>query len=416
MIFFYLLVAVMPLVRHQIWADTQFAGITLNKYLGVVCLLVGLSALAARATPPRFFQTVQSRVFVVFGLATIASFIIGGSDISLEISSVANWVSFLLLFFVTLVLVDSIERLRWTVLALIGGVAFASLHLIREWIGTGLSRPGWVTGDPNYFALSALLCLPLAALLAQDSRIPWERAYCLGCLIVTLTAFALSGSRGGFVGLILGFAAALRHSRHRLRYFTLGALGIGTLLLIVPSSPLDRLLNPRHFDQESADVRTALFWAGIDMFQQNFLTGVGVGNYKALVHLFGGPDMRLENLAHNTYVEVAAEMGILGLLAFMAIFGFSFLSLRRVRIDTQAREPGTTLINTTARSLEAGLVGAAGAILFLSALHVRIMWFVLILSMCLPPLSLQARKRRSAHSRAASPGIRSHGRTGVRMR
>jgi len=415
MIFFYLLVAVMPLVRHRIWADTQIGGVTLNKYLGIVCLLVGLLHLSARQRPPRFFQTVQSRLFVLFGLATIASFIIGGSEIPIELSSVANWMSFLLLFFLTCVLVDSIQRLRWTLLALIGGVAFASLHLIREAVGSGLGRPGWVTGDPNYFALSALLCLPLAAFLAHDPAPLWQRAYCLGCLVVTLIAFTLAGSRGGLIGLIVSFVVAAPHSRRPVRYLTLGVLLIGALVLVLPSSPLDRLLNPTHSDQESTDVRTALLWAGINMFEQNFLTGVGVGNYKALVHRFGGPDTKLENLAHNTYVEVAAELGIFGILAFATILLFSFLSLRRARIDTQARKPDSILINTTARGLEAGLVGAAVAIVFLSALHVRIMWFVLILSMCLRPLILEARERTSAAGPAASPAFDTFGEAGARQ-
>jgi len=396
MIFFYLLVAVMPLVRHPIWAETQIASVTLNKYLGVVCLLVGLMYLGARRTPPQLFQTAQSRLFVLFGLATIASYVGGGSEIPVEISPLANWVSFLLLFFLTGVLVDSIQRLRWTLLALIGGVAFASLHLIKEWISWGGGRPGWVTGDPNYFALSALLCLPLAALLAQDPVPFWERAYCLGCLVVMLVAFSLAGSRGGFLGLIASFVAVVLYSQRPLRNLALGGLLTGTLLYAAPTSPLARLLTPMQFDQESTDIRAALFWAGLEMFKQHFLAGIGVGNYKAMIHLYGDPNMTLENVAHNTYLETATEMGILGLLVFAAILFFSWLSFRRVRIATQTRPDDTRVINTAARGLEAGLLGAVVAICFLSALHVRLLWFVVILSMCLRPLTMETMEETAA--------------------
>ena len=163
------------------------------------------------------------------------------------------------------------------------------------------------------------------------------------------------------------------------------------------------LLTPMQFDQESTDIRATLFWAGLEMFKQHFLTGIGVGNYKAMIHLYGDPNATLENVAHNTYLETATEMGILGLLVFAAILFFSWLSLRRVRIATRTREGDTRVINTAARGLEAGLFGAMVAICFLSALHVRLLWFVVILSMCLRPLTLEATEATTASPVAASP-------------
>ena len=132
------------------------------------------------------------------------------------------------------------------------------------------------------------------------------------------------------------------------------------------------------------------------MFKQHFLTGIGVGNYKAMIHLYGDPNATLENVAHNTYLETATEMGILGLLVFAAILFFSWLSLRRVRIATQTRPDDTRVINTAARGLEAGLLGAVVAICFLSALHVRLLWFVVILSMCLRPLTIETMEETAA--------------------
>jgi O-antigen ligase len=218
-----------------------------------------------------------------------------------------------------------------------------------------------------------------------------------------LVAFSFAGSRGGFIGLVASFGAAVVYSRRPLRNLVLGVLLIGTLLLVAPTSPLARLLAPQHFDQESTDVRTALFWAGLEMFKQHFLTGIGVGNYKAMIHIYGDPDMALENVAHNTYLETGAELGILGLLVFAAILLFSWLSLRRVRIATRTREGDTRVINTAARGLEAGLLGAMVAICFLSALHVRLLWFVVIFSMCLRPLTLEAMEATTASPQVASP-------------
>ncbi len=389
MIAFYLLVAIMPLVRHPLWSETKVGDLTLNKYLGVICLIVALFHLSQRHTRPRFFVTLQSKLFIVFGLATMASFaLFGPVNMPVEVSPLSNWVSFILLFFTTVVLVDSLRKLRLVLLCLIGGVAFASAHLIREWIGIGAmggARPGWVTGDPNYFALAALLCLPLGLLLAQQHRPLWERLLCWFSFALTLFAFTLTGSRGGFLGLLVGFVAVAWQSRQRSRFLILGSSALGVLVIAAPTSPLARLLYPGHPDIASTDVRTALFWAGLNMFEQHAWTGIGVGNFKTLVGTYAIADEKLANVAHNTYLEVAAELGILGLLAFVAVIFSSIWTLHRLRLQLAGgRNP---LLYAAANALEAGLLAGSVAIFFLSALHVRIMWFVVILSMCLPSMA-----------------------------
>lgn len=376
MILFYLLVAVMPLVKHPLWSLTRFGDLTMNKYLGIGCLFVALVYLAARTTPLRLFEGWQPKLFVGFGVATIMSFLIAGPDMAVEVSPLSNWVSFVLLFFTTAVLLDSVERLRWTLLALVGGVAFTSLHLLREWQAYGSSRPGWVTGDPNYFALTALLVMPLGLLLALRQGLPRiQRLFCLGCFLVTLFAFALAGSRGGLLGLVVGGLVMTWRSRHRWRYFIAGGVLVAVLAL-TPTSPVERLLNPGHGDQRSTNDRLALLAAGVRMFEDNFLTGIGVGKYKGVVGMYGAVDERLRNVAHNTYMEVANELGIVGILAFAAIF---YGSLRRVR--SIPRPAPTPLIETAALGIELGLISAVIGIFFLSALHVRLLWFMVILAL-----------------------------------
>ena len=51
------------------------------------------------------------------------------------------------------------------------------------------------------------------------------------------------------------------------------------------------------------------------MIRAQPLTGIGTGNFKALSGKLGG-------VAHNTYIEIAAELGIPGLALFGAILFF----------------------------------------------------------------------------------------------
>jgi len=128
MIPFCLLVTLLPFVRHPIWS--HFIGeLTVIKYVGVVCLACALVALTTRRTPLRLFRTGQARFFILLTALAVTSFAVTGPSAEAprwETSPILSYVSFLLLFFITLVLVDSWDRLRWVLLAAIGAMGFAS--------------------------------------------------------------------------------------------------------------------------------------------------------------------------------------------------------------------------------------------------------------------------------------------------
>ena len=394
MIFFYLLVGLMPMVRHPIWSEISIAGLTLYKWVGLFAALTALVHFLAAQRRLRMFRSIQSRLFVPFAVLMVGSFLVAGPNVPPEQSPAGNWSSFLSLFFIMFVLVASRERLRWTFLWAVGGVAFASLHLIREWQAYGgiQGRPGWVTGDPNYFALTAVLCLPFGLILGQERQVRWERLFYIGCALVTLVAMMLAGSRGGFLGLLVSGFVIAWYSRNRVRQLVVGTIVLAAVLMLAPSSPLTRLLWPDASDQSSTETHKALLVAGLRMFSEHFWTGVGVGNFKRTVRTYMDPGYDVEAVAHNTYVEVGAELGIVGLLVFAGILFFTFRSLRQIRRQTgRGRDP---FLNATARAIEAGLAGVCVALFFVSALHTRLLWFMVIITMCLPSLALRRRTGR----------------------
>jgi O-antigen ligase len=61
--------------------------------------------------------------------------------------------------------------------------------------------------------------------------------------------------------------------------------------------------------------------AAITIFSGNILFGVGPGMYEKLVYNYSKGYVYIH--AHSTYLEILAELGIIGLLAFLSIF-FNF--------------------------------------------------------------------------------------------
>jgi O-antigen ligase len=405
MILFYFLVGIMPLTDHRIWS--QFVGeLTVFKYVGAACVFYALARLTTRQTVPTYFRTLQARLLIGLYVIAGASYLTRSLPTQFERSPLMSYTSFILLFFVTVSVIDSLSRLRWALLIAIGSVAFASLYVIREWqkyhnVYAGF-RPGWVVGDPNFFAISALLTLPLAFYLTLGARELWVRLFCAGCLLVTLLGITLGASRGGFLGLLAAFLFTVWHSQERLRNLALMGVLVLPLSALSPVSPVQRFLHPTSIEIDAVDTRTAVWRAGLHMMVAHPFIGVGLGNFKPMVLQYSRDDNPPDLIAHNAYIEIAAEMGLPALLFFLGILFFSYRGLSYAR--TRAIRAGLPFGWQAAVGLQAGLVGAAVAIFFVSGQYQKLLWLVIFLAMCVPELVHSSGHRFSERPNVAAAG------------
>jgi putative inorganic carbon (HCO3(-)) transporter len=177
--------------------------------------------------------------------------------------------------------------------------------------------------------------------------------------VATVMALIMSWSRGAW----LGFAAAMAVltlflPKRRWLGMLLVACGVVVLLFaaasgILPASVAGRLgtlsddlrigdVRGEELTEENYAVieRLAHWQAGVEMARDNLWTGVGFGNYEAAYE-----EYRLLNWshplghAHNYYLNILAESGIFGAIAYLAFWAFVFLQLFRLlkRLDWPRR-------------------------------------------------------------------------------
>ena len=91
-------------------------------------------------------------------------------------------------------------------------------------------------------------------------------------------------------------------------------------------------------------------------------------------------------MAHNSYLEYAAELGIPAFLIFLGILASTFFLLERVR--KHALERKDTFLKQVALGLQAGLIGFAGSAFFFSAEYEKPFWLVLFISCSIPAVVL----------------------------
>ena len=169
------------------------------------------------------------------------------------------------------------------------------------------------------------------------------------------TALIMSWSRGAW----LGFAAAfvlmnLAHSRRAAVLFALICLLAASVLLLgsiqaLPQSIVQRITDflpyLRVFDVRGVKLtdanyavveRMAHWQAAWGMFNDRPWLGVGIGNYEPVYPAYSLPGWT-EPLghAHNYYLNIAAEAGLIGLAAYLVLWGAAFWQAWKIIRMTQ---------------------------------------------------------------------------------
>jgi O-antigen ligase len=392
LIYFFVIMG-MPFLRHQFWNAEFGPGLTVTKLAGAICLIYALVYMARRHGIPRYFVTPQSVLMILFfGFAAFSWVSTGWKATTLDlINPIYMYFSTLVFFFITMTIIDSVKRLYWSCMVAVGSVAFASLYMLREWqrgitaYGEGY-RPGWVVGDANYFTVAALAVLPIAFELVLVAPSKLQKLYAVGCTLLIFAAVTLGASRGGFLGIVLMVFYLIARSRKPARNLAVVIIVTIPFMVFAPNSPINRFFHPAGGDKESVNKHLIGWEAGLNMIKKHPITGVGFGNYKAEVTRYDkSGEVRLDpHVAHNAYLEIAAEMGLPAILVYWSFLGAAFVSAGKTRKRALAR--GAESIAALAVGCQASILGTSVGIFFVSGQYTRLFWFVLCMTMVMPLL------------------------------
>jgi putative inorganic carbon (hco3(-)) transporter len=382
MILYYVILWFSAVPNHP-WFGSDIGGITFFKVTGALCAVYAVFRLTMRKSVPPFLSTWPARLFIVLFLMAVISHIFTNLGADVTNTAISIYLSVGFLFFITLTVIDSRERLQASLLSIMAGIGIASLYTVREWQKAGFSyyRPGYVAGEANLYAAATLLALPLSYYLAREKGSALRRIFCWGCLAITAIGFVSAASRGGLVGLALAVIYMLIRSERRLGLM----ISAGFLLLVMlfsPISPIRRALHPSYGDEASTQTHKILWATGLQLIRENPFFGIGLGNFKektAELHVLANSSA----MAHNTYLEYAAELGIPALMIFLAVLVCTFLLLEKVR-----KRAADRFFRQAALGLQTGLVGFAGSAFFFSAEYEKPFWLVVFICCCMPPILL----------------------------
>jgi putative inorganic carbon (hco3(-)) transporter len=302
--------------------------------------------------------------------------------------------------------VRSRTELRWVLWAFLSGAAFAAaVGVIGGAYGQSASvndaRLSGAFDDPNELAAVLVPGVTIAAFWwlasARGSLARWAYG---GCVVFFVYSLARADSQAGYLALVAVMGVALLVSGP-VRRQVLVAVAVFALLttayytFVTQPTAITTLTS-----EENTGARESLWKVGTKVFVDHPIAGVGAGNFVVVERNYTASNIDLPRidqiakgeLVHNSYLQVAAELGIVGLLGFLAILASALAaSFRAARVFAVTRDRELELLSL---GLFLGTLGMLIAYFFATNQYEKQLWLMLALG----PASLAiARRQLGAH-------------------
>ncbi len=228
----------------------------------------------------------------------------------------------MLIFPTALILFRTVPRVRDLALAgqIIFGLYIATYGLVQYFFFDRRELESRITGSSTHVMTYSGLLLPIGLLLL----VMWlhsKRWWLLGAASIVSLALLLTFTRSIWLGWLAAVVTVI--AMHRPRLLTWTAPVLLLFLTFMPLPLFSRMISTFDLEQSSNLDRIRMAEAGLEMIQDHPLLGVGPANVKGLYPLYrrhDAPRFRPPHL-HNNMLQLWAERGIVGLIAYLMLIG-----------------------------------------------------------------------------------------------
>jgi O-antigen ligase len=368
--------------------------VSVGKLAGIFLALGWLAFLLSRDDAKSDFLSVHPAMALVLGvfLGWILLSASWATSTGAVTSAFMRYLLNAILFLITFSAVRTRSQSVLVIAGLLAGAVAAGLYgLLVATPVVPSADTGRLAGtnlDPNELASVLVAGMALSAGLAANFKGPGLRLASLSAGGFCLLAAMLTGSRGGLVALSCALIAAVVFGGRWRARLAIGAVLVALLTgfyvtSLAPPGVRERIATTAG-ESATQEGRTTLWQIGGRMVRAHPIEGVGAGNFQTTSRdylirpgsIYRSDSVLLGNqVTHNTYLQTAAELGLVGLTLFGAIIVFSFGSL--VRAARNFRESADVRGEALARSMIVALVGLLAADFFLSQMFSKELWLML---------------------------------------
>lgn len=300
---------------------------TIGRVLGIiVATFWAINVIYTRRVRMHATFAVLAGAFLLWSLLSI----MWSADSAAAISDVTRYLFLVVMVVVILDVYNSEERVHLGLQSFVLGAAVGVIVLLAAFFMAGgfegsfrrLSVPGY---NPNRFGGILAIALPLSVYLLYHQRDGLRWLAVINGVFIPLAGFGvmLTGSRQAMVALAPTVLLLLYLGVSDGQSVLTGVVGVATiggllsLPFVLPERLTDRIMSiPEEITSGTLGGRGPEITDAVSLIMATPFHGVGAGN-------------RLAS-PHNTYLRIGMELGLVGVILFVAVLGLTAMALMRI--------------------------------------------------------------------------------------
>lgn len=231
----------------------------------------------------------------------------------------------ILMTYVTMMLINNRERVHWLVVVIALSIGFygfkGGVFILTGGSGNNVMGPsGSFIADRNSVGLALIMIVPLLWYVRLQTESYWLRLGLLGGGALTLIAIVGTNSRGALLGLAaMGFFFLMK-ARNRLGVIIALIPVVLVVLYVMPPEWFARMHTIETYEEDASAMGRLYAWGNAITLANMFFFG---GGFRAVTG-FGGTD------SHSNWFGVLGELGWVGLVMFVLLHIFTWLSAAQI--------------------------------------------------------------------------------------
>ena len=240
-------------------------------------------------------------------------------------ATVYFWVFCLLVF----QLIGNARQVHWAIFSFIAGASYLALLALADYSPSSTTVRFQLVGmDANEMAVLLATAAGLAIYLLFSARQWWFHLLSIAYLPLGILVIFATGSRTGFVTLLLALLALIplfirAQIFSKLILIAVAGIAMAVVIQSIPAKTLDRLFSSgTELSQGTLSERSITWKNALIEWQKKPLAGHGLGSFRKVINKHN-----VDYTAHNSFVSIAVEQGIIGLGLYLLMIVYLLIRL-----------------------------------------------------------------------------------------